>query len=604
MPDTRIEAAMRLTKGAIIWQRALLSACALVVIVVAAEVALVTTLWGSVHVRSATTAQPFVDRIVAAPLQPLLKPGDLVDLRRMTPQARFTWRSYDARFGQRSSLPLVRNGNATSVDILAGRATYLGNPFFSSSSWPFWIGVAGYLWMTLFAALIAWRRPDSKETRVLALLLLFTVSGTVLVDWRATLPAFDDALNVLGAVLGSISSALLATYLMLFTPVSGVRRALAWLSYASAAFASVIVITGAVGLWTQTIDPAGALLSGKASQIAYNFLPFLFPTLCAIVTVAQTRGSDRTRILWATGSLSILYAADCVAELSIVFVPSLDLNGVYLLANIAFFLAPIGLTYALVRRRLLDFGFVLNRAAVFAVVSGIVVGLFILLEWAVGGWLAHASHATGLLFSAGLALALGFLVHLIHGRVEHFVDNLFFRKRHRDEQALRSFAHEAAYITDTDALLGKTLETLQRYAEATTVEAILQAPDGSFRGLSESDTALVELRAWHRPVHLHYIETALQGDIAFPMVSRGKLLGTLVLGTKRSGDAYAPDEVDAIRHVAHGIAAAIDVAASHAAGRGEAGEAVEALAERLAHAVARSLPDAIAAQLVAAESRS
>lgn len=595
---------MRLSKGATIWQRTLLSLCALIVLVVAAEVTLVTTRWGSLHVRSTTTEQPFVDRILTAPAQPSLRSGDLVDLRAMTPQARYVWRSYDATAGRRFALPLIRNGTAMPVEIVAGTATYLGNQFLSAGSWPFWLGIAGYLWMTLFAALIAWRRPDSRETRVLALLLLATVSGTVLVDWRATLPALDDALNVVGAVLGSISSAFLAAYLMLFRPASPLRRTLAWLSYAAAVLASTIVVAGAVGLWTQSVDPAGALLSGKASQVAYNLLPFLFPTLCAVVTIIETRGSERTRILWATGSLSVLYAADCIAELAIIFVPRLDLNGVYLLANVAFFLAPIGLTYALVRRRLLDFGFVLNRAAVFAAVSAIVVGLFILFEWAVGGWLQHASHATGLLFSAGLALALGFLVHLIHGRVEHAVDNLFFRKRHRDEQALRSFAHEAAYITDTNALLEKTLQTLRQYADATTVDALLAAPDGSFHGLDANDPALVELRAWHKPVHLANVETRLHGEMALPMVSRGRLLGTLILGAKRSGDAYAPDEVDAVRHVAHGIAGALDVAASHAAQRGNRGESLDAIAERLAHAVAQSLPDAIAAQFVAAESRS
>lgn len=587
-----------------LWQRALLAACALLVAVVVTEVALKTTIWGSLHVRSAATVQPFLDRIVVAPENHALQSGDVVDLRKMTPEDRFTWRYYDARLGTQYAVPVARNGTANAVTLIAGRPTYFGRPFLSLQSWPFWLGVAGYFWMTLFAALIAWRRSESKETRLLALLLLSTVSGTVLVNWRSTLPALDDFLTVVGAVLGAASGAFFAGYLMLFQPASPLRRGLAWLSYASSALASLIVIAGAIGLWTLSIDPAGALLSGSAAQVAYNLLPFLFPTICAIVTVTETHGSSRTRILWATGSLSVLYTADCIAEFAIIYFPSLDLNGIYALANVAFFLAPLGLTYALVRRRLLDFNFVLNRAAVFAAVSAIVVGLFILFEWAVGGWLQHASHATDILFSAGLALALGFLVHLIHGRVEHVVDNLFFKKRHDDEQALRTFAHEAAYITGTDALLEKTLETLRNHAEATTVDAVLAGKDGRLRDIDEDDPALVELRAWHKPVQLHGLDSQLGGEIAFPMVSRGKLLGALLLGAKRSGDAYAPDELDAIRHVAHGIAAALDVAASHAAQHGDYTEFVDVLAERLAYAVARSLPDAISAQLVSSESPS
>jgi hypothetical protein len=43
------------------------------------------------------------------------------------------------------------------------------------------------------------------------------------------------------------------------------------------------------------------------------------------------------------------------------------------------------------------------------------------------------------------------------------------------------------------------------------------------------------------------------------MVTRGHLVGVLVLGTKRSGESYAPDESAAIGHVAHGVASAVDV---------------------------------------------
>jgi hypothetical protein len=43
------------------------------------------------------------------------------------------------------------------------------------------------------------------------------------------------------------------------------------------------------------------------------------------------------------------------------------------------------------------------------------------------------------------------------------------------------------------------------------------------------------------------------------MVSRGRLLGVLVLGHKKSGDSYAPDELQAIRHMPHGVASSLDV---------------------------------------------
>jgi hypothetical protein len=61
------------------------------------------------------------------------------------------------------------------------------------------------------------------------------------------------------------------------------------------------------------------------------------------------------------------------------------------LDNIAVFIAPLGLTYSLLSRRLLDVGFALNRAAVFAVTSLLLAGLFAGLQWVANAFLTGLS---------------------------------------------------------------------------------------------------------------------------------------------------------------------------------------------------------------------
>jgi hypothetical protein len=58
---------------------------------------------------------------------------------------------------------------------------------------------------------------------------------------------------------------------------------------------------------------------------------------------------------------------------------------------------------------------------------------------------------------------------------------------------------------------------------------------------------------------LHGVETTLRGDTAFPMTARGQLLGAIVLGARRSGEKYAPDEVSAISQLAMNLGAALDI---------------------------------------------
>jgi GAF domain-containing protein len=56
--------------------------------------------------------------------------------------------------------------------------------------------------------------------------------------------------------------------------------------------------------------------------------------------------------------------------------------------------------------------------------------------------------------------------------------------------------------------------------------------------------------------------TDLRGEYAFPMISRGLLIGILVCEAKRNGENYAPDESEALRTLAHSVGTALDVLSS------------------------------------------
>jgi len=91
--------------------------------------------------------------------------------------------------------------------------------------------------------------------------------------------------------------------------------------------------------------------------------------------------------------------------------------------------------------------------------------------------------------------------------------------------------------------------------------------NGCYGYVSENDPALVTLRASHRVLDLHGVDTRLRGDFAYPMVARGRLLGALVLGRKRSEESYAPDEQAAIEQLADGVASAVDLLSLDGASR-------------------------------------
>jgi hypothetical protein len=502
-------------------------------------------------VTGMATRTPFVDRVTVFPASPAyragLRTGDLVDLRPLSAADRYRWSVGIWRVGERIDVPVVRADGIHRVAIAAE-----STPF----TWHLCLAIIGGIWLLLFAALIAWRRAESAEARTLALLLIAFNLGSSLApqNWITSWAGLDAVVGVLGQPLFNTGIALFATYAMLFArPPTLLRRILLWLSYATVGTETLYAIAYGAGVWSLAADPTQAWFSGSLSQVVTGFFPGLFPLLCAIATVAQARGSERARFAWASASLGLLLLGFTVSGALIAFDPSFSSSAYVTTEDTIYFIAPIGLTYSLLSRRLLDIGFAINRAAVFSGVSIIVVGTFVLAEWAVSAWFSDVSHTTNVVIGAALALALGLSVRAIHSRVDRVLDTLFFRKRHEDEQAIRTFAHEAAYITDAPTLLNRAVATLERHADATFVTLALDDRAGRYGEVNENDPAIVALRAGRKIVDLHTMQTDLRGEFAYPMNARGRLVGALVIGPKRSGDAYAPDESDAIAQLAHRV---------------------------------------------------
>lgn len=56
----------------------------------------------------------------------------------------------------------------------------------------------------------------------------------------------------------------------------------------------------------------------------------------------------------------------------------------------------------------------------------------------------------------------------------------------------------------------------------------------------------------------HWVRATRTVEMAFPMLAHGTFVGAVLCGPKRAGERYAPDEIDAIRELAHGVGLSID----------------------------------------------
>lgn len=538
------------------WRLWLLSLCVLGLLLTLANAVANMTVAGSLGLSGTPTPVAFVDRLVVQPgsaaAESGIQTGDLLDWRRLSPAVRSRI-YYGPRVGEPLALPIVRNGAERVVTVISNRA--------SAFTWTDWLFFAGQIWIVLCCMLIASRRAGDPEARLLIFYLLgvFVISqgfGNVITPW----PVVDQLALIVKGLIFMPSFLFLALYAAGFgAPISIARRALIAIAIALAATATVRGVVVRFELWNGSISPFTPALLIRADPFARlsEGAVILAVMLSLLAALGASRGVERTRLLWALAAVLPFLLWVLVLAVTGELIPSAVFN---VISALGWFATPAILSYSLLNRRLFDIGFVLNRAAVFTSVSLVLLGAFVLVEWALTGWLGTAGHTANVLVSGGVALALGLSIRFVHGRVDRVIDNVFFRRRHEDEEAIRTFAREAPYITDPNILIQRATETLERHTDATSVDIV--------RRYDANDPAIVRLRANPQALDLHTVATELRGDIAFPITARGQLLGVVVLDARRSGETYAPDETAAISQLAASLGAVLDTFAAKNGGDG------------------------------------
>jgi hypothetical protein len=473
-----------------------------------------------------------------------------------------------------SATLLVRRG------AHVARANLVGSSIWeSATTWKLWDilpELISSIWFAGCALLIVLRRSDTVDARILALVLLCLVPG-FLAENSIVVP---DATSTLVLCTISQSFGLCALGLLTFLSSrhgkrSTFRSGLTIASYLTIVTAALWWAAGLIGIVTLWIDPVIFWWSSIGS-ILVNCIAAFTTVAASLVAVYSVPTADRPRSAWLLVPLSLSLL---LSEVASSFAPAAgSWFGYVVLATLWSTLLLLGallVTYALLKRRVLDLEFILSRTLVFATVSAIVVGAFVLLEWFLGTVLAGASHATGLIANGAVALILGLSMRFIHKRTDALVDTLFFRRRRNDEQALREYAVESGFVTDPQVLSDQVMEKLKHHTDARDAALLIlegqeYVPARTFGenhlpSIAENDGLILALKAWHKPLDPHHYATAARGALAFPLFSRGLLFGVLVLGERAHGEAYAPDEIEALAQFARGVGSAFSTLAESSA---------------------------------------
>ncbi len=223
-------------------------------------------------------------------------------------------------------------------------------------------------------------------------------------------------------------------------------------------------------------------------------------------------------------------------------------------AVLAGVVGPSLFAYAILRHKVFNLGFALNRTLVYAVVSAILLAAFGVIEWAVDHFVPIEGREKNALIDAAIAVGVFLTFHRVRDRVEEVIEGLFFHHWQQAEAALRRFVKEAPFFTAAPALTDAFVRALSDFAEGAPAAIYLVGGKGYARTCGEIEgvpatlptdlRALVSARADPKAVELH--DDALNATLIAPMVNRNEVIGVVLLGAKPSAHALRPDEVELI----------------------------------------------------------
>lgn len=388
----------------------------------------------------------------------------------------------------------------------------------------------------------------------LACLGLFAINPTLLESDPRIFPAY----LFLAKLVWSAPPILLLAFALAARQQSGQKVGRLW---------TAVLIAYGVAQITCSIYRAWRFLSGTPIEMAgatrdimaaLQVLGFVLCFLVLAVGWRQSRGDERTRYGFMLVATVLLTTCSQILRL-VINLTDQDWtlgNPLVVVDLVGCVAGTLVFAYAVLRHRIVDLGFAVNRTLVYAVVSAVLLVAFGLIEWAVDHFVPIQGREENVLVDAAIAVGVFLTFHRVRAVVEHGIEGVFFRRWQQAEAALRRFVREAAFVKSAEALDRAFAAAMTRFADEAEAALYLLDDDGYRRasgrvtGVGEfievDDPVLVALRAEPKPLEPGDTRSSLAATLAAPMLHRNDVIGVVLLGRKPSGLSYRPDEIELI----------------------------------------------------------
>ena len=506
-----------------------------------------------------------------------IQPGDVLLISQISLSNRYRVVTGASPAGTTVTVPVLRGTMRRTVTISAAYGARRSKDIQTNGA----IFLFSATLTLLVVAFIALRRPSLATAALVWFGAGVLTTGNVIAQfsWLPN-PIYGIVAVIIDAGLGMLPGLALLPFIVRFphdprTPRERMRTRIA----------DGILIAGIVVAVIQAIYEPVIFSTWGPYDVWSPPIYALIVLVFALLSYQDTAGEERKRIGWVLAGFvvtAISFAIFNSADTDFMTANDWWAVGVMLTAQCFEIALPLALAYAVLRHRVLDIGFVLNRTAVYAVMTTLVVAFVGFVDWLATRFIGEQHVA--LAIEALMTISFGFALNWMHGRLESLLDRVVFRQRYiaetRIDYRIEAFAFAESIAAIDEALASDAAEILKLSSAAVFGRFLQTAP---FRRSAatgwaaenasslDPDSLIVRtLRAIERPLFLDdaalmpagFPEGDLRPILAIPILVQHELTGLVLYGNHRDGASPDPEEVSLLER--------LTVAAANAYGSVEA----------------------------------
>ncbi len=242
----------------------------------------------------------------------------------------------------------------------------------------------------------------------------------------------------------------------------------------------------------------------------------------------------------------------------------------FFLASLYSILVSVFFAIALIKYRLLDIHLIIRGGIVYSSVSALILAIYILFIKNIGETISQKAYGRSIVVESALILALVFMFRPIQRKVGDWIDQYFYMERVRFRTKLTEFSRILTELVDLEEVARKTVEFIDQTfhvnaiaflflkSEASEYQMMVSIPPQEEIRFSSHHPLIQRILSEGRAIDLEHLreESGNREEVGLliergwvvvsPFLLKGKLLGFLLLGGKRSQKDYTVEELELI----------------------------------------------------------